>query len=294
MEKITNCPICNNTSFLNVLNAKDYIKTEERFNIVQCSQCKLMITNPRPTEKECGPYYQSNEYVSHADKKITLMHTLYRIVRAFNLNNKYKLIQPALKSKNDLAIDYGCGIGTFLNFVKKKNHHVLGFDISEDARETVMDRYKIPVRKPEEIHDIKDNTVTVITTWHVLEHIYNLNEVVEQFYRVLKPGGTLVVALPNPQCYEAGIFQEYWDGFDVPRHIWHFPPSTVINWMQTKGFQHKTTKPLIYDSFYISLRSYFHQHDILAYPKALFMGLKSNIKGSKNANYSSNIYIFTK
>lgn len=295
MEKIDHCPHCQSNQIQFFITCKDYVGgIGESFNLESCQECGLIFTNPRPTELECGIYYQSSNYVSHSDQKKDLAYRLYRFVRSFNLANKYKIISPYIKNQEDFIIDYGCGLGTFLNYIHQKHQNVKGFDISEEARNVVKERYNITALSPQEISTIPSNSAAAITTWHVLEHIYNLHELLDEFYRIIKPGGVLVVALPNPKSYDALKMKEYWDGYDVPRHIYHFPPDTIKNWVTSKGFKHTKTEPLIFDSYYISLRSYFHKKSFLPYIKGFFTGLISNIKGASKRNFSSNIYIFTK
>jgi 2-polyprenyl-3-methyl-5-hydroxy-6-metoxy-1,4-benzoquinol methylase len=58
--------------------------------------------------------------------------------------------------------------------------------------------------------------------WHVLEHVPDLNNQIAELKRLLKPNGTIFIAVPNFKSFDAKYYQEYWAAFDVPRHLWHF------------------------------------------------------------------------
>lgn len=58
--------------------------------------------------------------------------------------------------------------------------------------------------------------------WHVLEHVYDLDEQIKQLKRVLKPNGTIIIAVPNFRSFDAKYYRRFWAAFDAPRHLWHF------------------------------------------------------------------------
>ena len=64
LEKINNCPICKNNLFEHHIECKDYMISGETFNITKCTNCSFLFTNPRPTPKDLGAYYESEEYIS--------------------------------------------------------------------------------------------------------------------------------------------------------------------------------------------------------------------------------------
>jgi hypothetical protein len=103
----------------------------------------------------------------------------------------------------------------------------------------------------------------------------------------------LILALPNSKSFDAQHFKEYWAAYDVPRHIYHFDPSTIESLAKKYGFKLKSTRGQIFDSFYISLLSHEYKTGKKKLISSLMVGLWSNLSAYfGKGNYSSNLYIF--
>ena len=63
--------------------------------------------------------------------------------------------------------------------------------------------------------------------WHVLEHVSNINDTLLQFSRILKKDGSLIIAVPNCNAWDATYYKEFWAAWDVPIHLWHFSKKTI-------------------------------------------------------------------
>jgi ubiquinone/menaquinone biosynthesis C-methylase UbiE len=94
-----------------------------------------------------------------------------------------------------------------------------------------------------------------ITLWHVLEHFHDPFNYISEISRLLKPGAVCIVALPNCNSYDAKYYDRFWAAWDVPRHLWHFQPSTFRIFSEKTGFNLENLKILPLDVFYISLLS---------------------------------------
>ena len=131
--------------------------------------------------------------------------------------------------------------------------------------------------------------------WHVLEHIPNLNETIFQLERILKSKGKIIVAVPNYKCWDANYYKEYWAAWDVPIHLWHFSEKTIVKIFRNHGFQLIKTKPMLFDSYYVSILSeefYSGRKKIL---KSFIVGTISNILGLfTKRGCSSTTYVFKK
>nr|WP_315816310.1 methyltransferase domain-containing protein [Paraflavitalea speifideiaquila] len=82
-----------------------------------------------------------------------------------------------------------------------------------------------------------------------------MHEYLDQLKVLLKPGGVLLIAVPNYTSHDAGFYQEYWAAYDVPRHLYHFSPASMQVLLQQHGLVLKSVKPMWFDSFYVSLLS---------------------------------------
>ncbi len=134
----------------------------------------------------------------------------------------------------------------------------------------------------------------IITLWHVLEHMRDVETQIELLASLLEPEGTLIVAVPNFKSYDARIYDGYWAAYDVPRHLWHFSRDAITTLFSRHKLKLIDTKPMIFDAFYVSLLSEKYKTGKNNFFKAMFNGLISNISAWKSKEYSSIIYILQK
>lgn len=299
MQNLTNCPLCGGTSFKKILDCLDYTVSRETFSIVECPDCSLKFTNPRPDEKEIGRYYESEEYVSHSNSKKGLINTIYHWVRNYSLNQKVSLINGELdqhsKSGDKLLLDIGCGTGEFLATAVKNGWIGKGIEPNTKAREQAILNHKLDVTDESGINTLQTGSFNVITMWHVLEHVHRLNERIEELYKLLKPGGKAIIAVPNCVSLDAKIYAENWAAYDVPRHLYHFTPVTIKELFKRHQFNFKHAYPMKFDSFYVSMLTEKNMNGKNNFPAAFMNGLKSNLKAKNDAEkFSSVIYVFVK
>ena len=108
---------------------------------------------------------------------------------------------------------------------------------------------------------------------------------------LLKENGTLIVAVPNFKSYDAKHYKKDWAAFDVPRHIWHFSKKAISYIFSKYKMKIIRIKPMLFDAFYVALLSESYRKNKWKYFKAVYIGILSNLKGIKNKNHSSLIYI---
>ncbi|MEI6898403.1 MAG: class I SAM-dependent methyltransferase [Bacteroidota bacterium] len=290
MEKTLKCPACDESQFKDFLNCKDNFLTREEFSIQECLHCGLRFTNPRPAANEIGPYYESPDYIAHDAGKGTLIESVYKFVRKIALKGKFNVIKENTQGQN--LLDIGCGTGEFLRFCQSQGLKVMGIEPSPKARNFAKQKYQLEVFEESQLELLPEASFDVITMWHVLEHVHNLNERFAQIQRLLKPGGTLLIAVPNSNSWDASFYRQFWAAYDLPRHLYHFTPHTLQTLLQKKQFTLARTIPLQFDAFYISLLSGKYRSGSQNYIKAIVNGFRSNIFAtSHEKNYSSLIYL---
>lgn len=290
MELIKKCPICTSIHLNDYMEAKDNLVSKNVFTIQKCSECGFVFTNPRPDKKSISNYYISEEYISHSAEKESLFSRLYGYIRDKNIAYKLKLISSF--KKGDLQLfDYGCGVGTFLINAQEKGWSVSGFEPSVQARELAI-QSSIDLKSLDEILSHETKCFDVITLWHVLEHIHDLDETIEKLKSVLKDDGLLVVAVPIANAWDAQKYKNDWAALDVPRHLYHFTQSSIEKLFFKFGMKIASIHPLKFDAYYISLLS--EKTAVLKYFKALIYGFYSNYKAKKTSNYSSLIFFIQK
>ena len=291
MENIQNCPVCGSPHSSLKFKAKDYTVSNEMFHIVTCDSCRLIYTNPRPAAHEAGPYYHASAYISHSDTNEGIVNKLYHAVRKFTLQSKTNWIESEKKGTKEL-LDVGCGNGHFLAAAKEKGWNINGVELDPETAARAANLTGLTIAPSlKEIDPAKE--FQVITLWHVLEHVYELDEYFQFFKSRLAKDGKLLFALPNPASFDATYFKQYWAAYDVPRHIYHFTPATIAALAEKYGFKLKSSRGLIFDSFYISLLSNEYKTGNKRLLHSFCIGLLSNLRAMLvKPNYSSNLYCF--
>lgn len=292
-EKLSECPVCSASNLRNHMVVKDHSVSKESFNIMVCDNCNFHFTNPRPSEDEIGKYYDSEEYISHTDQANSPINLIYKIARQYALRSKKKLINSIAKDKKGRILDYGCGTGYFLETMKSNDWKTYGIEPNDKARAIATQKVKVK-RSIDEL-DLKNKKFDIITLWHVLEHIHDLNSTIKSLKTILKEKGKIIIAVPNIESYEESIFGEEWAAYDVPRHLYHFSQETMKTLMLKHGLKIKKTYPMKLDAYYISLLSNKYKFAKYKFINSFITGYKSNTYASKNKNnYSSLIYIIKK
>lgn len=289
------CPVCGSREFIPYLSCKDYFATKETFEIQQCSQCKFAFTQDFPSENEIGKYYDVPDYISHSDTNKGIINILYHLARKIALSSKSKIVTQYADRKIGMLLDIGSGTGYFLNKMKHLKWIVTGIEKSDSARQYAKQKFDINCQDSDYLYEISAKTKDVVTMWHVLEHLEQLNRVMERLLGILKDDGVLIIALPNKESYDAVHYQEDWAAYDVPRHLWHFSPSDFEHLANRHQFKLVAIKPMYFDAFYISMMSEKNKSTFLASLVGLTKGgiffLKSLFDKKK---CSSLIYILKK
>jgi 2-polyprenyl-3-methyl-5-hydroxy-6-metoxy-1,4-benzoquinol methylase len=293
--KVIFCPICQCNEFTSFLTCTDHFVSQEEFQIKQCNECGFKITDNIEDEDTIGSYYQSEEYISHSNTSKGVVNSIYHLVRKYMLGRKRNLVNRISGLKQGHILDIGAGTGFFLNEMKASGWNITGIEKSGDAREFARSEFDIDLSSTEELSKLEEKNFDVITLWHVLEHIHRLNETMNEFHRLLKNNGKLVIAVPNPDSYDARHYKEFWAAYDVPRHIWHFSPVQMKQLAKKHGFLFKSLHAMPFDSFYVSMLSEKYKKSTFSLMKGVIYGKISWIVSLfKKSRCSSLIYVFEK
>jgi 2-polyprenyl-3-methyl-5-hydroxy-6-metoxy-1,4-benzoquinol methylase len=291
----TECPVCKASKIEKVLNVKDYTVSQDSFEVWHCHQCSFRFTQNIPSASNIGPYYQSANYVSHSDTQEGLIHKIYHLVRNYTLKVKLGLIKEAIGKSTGNLLDVGAGTGAFAKTMKDAGFTVTGLEPDETARKNALEINGLTLLSPDNLYQFSAESFDAITMWHVLEHVHDLNGYLDKYHSILRPDGKLIIAVPNYTSYDAAVYQQYWAAYDVPRHLYHFSPESMVVLANKKGFQIKAFKPMWFDSFYVAMLSEQYKTGKNNYIAALWNGFVSNWKtlfDSKKC--SSVIYILEK
>lgn len=236
------CPLCGRDNAEPILEAPDPLPPAGAglvFAVVRCAGCGLSYTNPRPNERNIARFYPP-EYGPHrrggAHRRVRRARPFWARVFGRPCAERRGVL-PWHRGTGRL-LDFGCGTGSFLKTMADRNWDVTGVDSSAGAVQAVRERHGLRALVGTLPHaDLRPGSFDVVTMWHSLEHIHRPLAVLREAYRLLVPGGRLIVATPNIESLPYRLFGRSWYGLDLPRHLTHFAPGTLTDMLRTAGFR---------------------------------------------------------
>jgi 2-polyprenyl-3-methyl-5-hydroxy-6-metoxy-1,4-benzoquinol methylase len=295
MINYTQCPVCDSTNIAPALTAQDYTVSQQKFAVWHCSSCTLRFTQQVPRQDAIQAYYKSDTYISHSDTKKGLINSLYHLVRKRTLQAKKNLIITETGIQQGTVLDIGCGTGAFLHTMQTAGWRITGLEPDDNARAKAKELYNLQPQSPEGLLNLPAQYFDAITMWHVIEHVHELHAYINQLAKIIKPGGKILIAVPNYTSNDAATYGMYWAAYDVPRHLYHFSPGAMRQLLAKHGLHVKDTKPMWFDSYYVCMLSEQYKNGRGNIIRAFWNGFISNCKALVNKERcSSIIYIIEK
>ena len=269
------------------ITVKDFSVSGESFSLLLNEEYQILKTHPQPTLDKLGSYYEFEDYISHTDGKRTLFEKMYHFIKRKAIRDKVSLINSYQPLKGRI-LDIGAGTGDFLLECKNQNWDILGIEPNDKAKGIAVGK---GIKFGDTIEKLESNSFDVITMWHVLEHVPDVEHQVAELKRLLKPSGTIIIAVPNFKSYDANHYKEFWAAYDVPRHLWHFSKTAIEKLFDKQNMNLEDIKPMWFDSFYVSLLSEKYKTGKMNFISGFFIGLISNVSGLFKKEFSSHIYV---
>lgn len=269
-----------------VLICKDHTVSGKKFELRKDEEFELLATFPRPDLNELPDFYKSEKYISHTDSKTSFFDKVYQAVKSYMLQKKISWLENKRPAKGKL-LDLGAGTGDFLLEAKKSGWEISGVEPNSGARKLAAEK---GVKLLENSAGFPERSFDVISMWHVLEHVPDLDVQIKELERLLKKDGLLVIAVPNFKSADAKFYAQNWAAYDVPRHLYHFSRTAIRKIFEEHGFELISEKGLPFDSFYVSLLSEKYQTGHSRPIHAFLNGMRSNWKAKSSGEYSSMVY----
>jgi SAM-dependent methyltransferase len=236
----TDCLLCGSPRWAPLLEGPDVIPGGSGlwFAVVQCHECGLCFTNPRPSPTSIAQFYPS-VYRPHRTPRSGRDETRHQMAGRRQRKEKQTLPWHG----RGRLLDFGCGGGGYLKQMQGQGWHVVGVDASPTAVERVRSELGLPALVGTLPHpELEPQSFDIITMWHSLEHVHAPLDVLREAHRLLAPGGRLVVAVPNIDSLPFRWFGNAWYGLDLPRHLTHFAPRTLQMMVERAGFRPGLTR----------------------------------------------------
>lgn len=274
------------------MRCTDFYASGEAFELYRCGDCGFLFTQGVPCSAEIGKYYETPDYISHSDSRKGLVNKIYHLVRAYMLRRKVNLVEREARQQKGRILDIGTGTGYFANAMAQRGWTVEATEKNAAARTFARTHFGLEVK---EQNTSPYNTFNIITLWHVMEHIEDLNHTWQQLHEWLAADGLLIVAVPNSRSYDAQKYQAHWAAYDVPRHLWHFTPDTMVRFGSRHHFTCVRRYPMPFDAFYISILSEKYRQHKFPVLRGLCAGIAAWCSAWFRPDRSSSIiYVFKK
>lgn len=220
------CPACGGRT-------RQLLFTHDRWTVFRCVGCGLGALDPRPAPEEISAMYRGAYFVDRYDEGLAPGTPAMR-KRLSGEAHRIRFFKPF--KKKGRVLDIGCGRGYFLLACREQGYDVQGYDVSEEGAGYVRARLGIPVTTGAIEGAFENGSFDVITMWHSLEHMADTAACLASASRLLKPGGVLVVDVPDYTGTDARMKWDKWENWDLPYHFYHFTPRALHALLARFGF----------------------------------------------------------
>lgn len=204
--------------------------TKDPFRLVRCRRCGLQYLNPRPVASALARFYP-DDYAPFVRRGVAARVRAWQ--RRRDVDHLWRYLAPPAR-----VLDVGCGTGELLLAVRERgNADLIGVEPSEHAARLARQRWGLDVRCGD-LHAARlaPASVDVALLSHVIEHLPSPSATLAELTRVLRPGGVLILWLPNAASWAARVWGADWIGYDAPRHVYAFTPGTLHALLARHGF----------------------------------------------------------
>lgn len=208
------------------------------FELLACEGCGTLRTWPDLSDDEVAAHYPPS-YYGEGNKRF-----VEALERVIGMIHKRRAADIAKRTTPGHVLDVGCGRGITLASMRDLGFHPVGVELSDTSARHARGVLGLDVRTSMFDDDLPRGEFTCVIFWHSLEHIRDPARAVARAHELLRPGGLLVVAVPNSESVQAKLFREKWFHLDVPRHYHHFSLRGVQQLVERHGFSVEATRHL--------------------------------------------------
>jgi SAM-dependent methyltransferase len=203
------------------------------YTLVECDRCGFLYLSPRPDAEEIKRHYPEEYpfYASFFDQS-----SYIKSIGVYELTKRAQQVLDAVSGGHDV-LDIGCAVGDFLSMMSSKGWNVRGVEPDPGAAAYARKRHGIDVFNGYlEEASFEPESFDAVTMWEVLEHTPQPLDTLRRAFDLLRPGGAIVMSVPNRDSLESKVFGTYWIGNDFPRHFSVFSPKHMRVALSSAGF----------------------------------------------------------
>jgi SAM-dependent methyltransferase len=224
---VSRCPVCDGQEARPRLEVEGFAA-----RVYVCCGCGLGRLYPVPDWETLRALYPDAYYGAPGVKFQPLIEWLVRRVGARHSAFLSRGLTPGAR-----ILDLGCGRGFVLDALADRGFEVHGVEISAEAARGADPRAEIRIAPRLADAGYSEAFFDEVLIWHVLEHLGDPRRTLEEVRRILRPGGRLVVAVPNFSSLQARCTGAAWFHLDLPRHLFHFPLAALRTLLRDIGFE---------------------------------------------------------
>jgi SAM-dependent methyltransferase len=241
------CPICAHPRSDPFAAASDRLfgLAQGSYRLARCLSCGCIFQHPMPDVTTAASFYPPDYWWSdHRRPGLSgAFSRMEKAYREFVALDHVRFLGRWAGAGGRSLLDVGCGSGTFLHLAERRGFSPHGMDVSARAVTAARDQYRLPVRQGDVCSGVwQGHSFDVVTMFHVLEHLPDPKSAVAHACALLKPGGCLIVQVPNARSIQARLFGPRWYGFDVPRHLVNFTPQGLRHLLTEAGLECKLVR----------------------------------------------------
>jgi SAM-dependent methyltransferase len=200
--------------------------------VVVCEQCGLGRFEPMLASDAVAAYYPDDYYGTPGAKFHPLVERAVRWIGERHVRFLSLGLAPGSR-----VLDVGCGRGVVLGALADRGLEVHGVEMSEAAARGADPRARVAIARDLASAGYPSSHFDQVLIWHVLEHVERPRETLAEVHRILRPGGRLVVAVPNFASAQAAWSGAAWFHLDLPRHLYQFPLAALRQLLDASGFE---------------------------------------------------------
>lgn len=205
--------------------------------LVECENCGLGSLYPMPTSERIQSFYPAEYYGEPTAKFEPLVEFGVRLGAKMRVESLVGDLPTGSK-----VLDIGCGRGVMLRALLDLGHEAHGVEIAPEAASGADPRAQIRIAPELVKASYDENTFDAVIMWHVLEHLPHPEQTLAEIRRILRPGGRLILAVPNFGSLQSQRTGNDWFHLDLPRHLYHFTPETLQRLLACNEFHYESVR----------------------------------------------------